>query len=29
VVVADVRWVRDEESRYRLVLTRLEAANAQ
>jgi cytoskeletal protein RodZ len=24
VVVADVRWVRDEENRYRLVLTRLE-----
>jgi cytoskeletal protein RodZ len=29
VVVADVRWVRDEENRYRLVLARLEAGNAR
>jgi cytoskeletal protein RodZ len=27
VVVADVRWVRDEENRYRLVLARLETGN--
>jgi hypothetical protein len=27
VVVADLRWVRDEENRYRLVLVRLETGN--
>jgi hypothetical protein len=29
VVVADVRWVRDEENRYRLVLIRLETENSR
>jgi cytoskeletal protein RodZ len=29
VVVADIRWVRDEESRYRLVLARLETGNSR
>jgi cytoskeletal protein RodZ len=29
VVVADVRWVRDEENRYRLVLARLETENSR
>ena len=28
VVVVDVRWVRDEENRYRLIVVRLETANA-
>jgi cytoskeletal protein RodZ len=28
VVVADIRWVRDEDSRYRLVLMRLETSNS-
>ena len=28
VVVADIRWVRDEDSRYRLVLIRLETGNS-
>jgi cytoskeletal protein RodZ len=29
VVVADVRWVRDDENRYRLVLARLETGNSR
>jgi cytoskeletal protein RodZ len=29
VVVADIRWVRDEESRYRLILARLETGNSR
>ncbi|MDR0623266.1 MAG: helix-turn-helix domain-containing protein [Treponema sp.] len=29
VVVADIRWVRDDENRYRLVLVRLEAENSR
>jgi cytoskeletal protein RodZ len=29
VVVADVRWVRDEENRYRLILARLETGNSR
>jgi cytoskeletal protein RodZ len=29
VVVADIRWVRDEENRYRLVLARLETENSR
>ena len=28
VVVADIRWVRDDESRYRLILVRLETSNS-
>jgi cytoskeletal protein RodZ len=29
VVVADIRWVRDDENRYRLILARLETGNSQ
>jgi hypothetical protein len=29
VVVADVRWVRDDENRYRLVVIRLETGNSR